>query len=215
MIDLKKNRIVDLSMELFPGIKKVNGEYIHGREIRRLEIRQFVYSADKMIMHWVDTETHIGTHVEGPSHHPQGEKSVSELPIDTFMGEALVLNLTSLKPKDGMGSPITPSDIDKVKKDDIVLMWSPYTGAESPYLSPQAADFLQKRKIKMLGLQNVAIEAPGSVASHEALLKNGIPVIEGLTNLDKLRNERVFYIGLPIKMIGLDSSWVRAIAIEE
>jgi len=87
MIDLKNYKVVDLSKAIRPGILKINGEYIHGDQVRRLELREFVYQYDKCIMHWIDTETHIGTHVEGPSHYPSGNKLVSELPLDTFMGE--------------------------------------------------------------------------------------------------------------------------------
>lgn len=72
MIDLSRYRIVDLSMPIRPGIWKVNGKYLHGDQVRRLEARQFIYEPDKTLMHFVDTETHIGTHVEGPSHHPKG-----------------------------------------------------------------------------------------------------------------------------------------------
>ena len=215
MIDLKKYRVVDLSKELRPGVRKVNGEYVHGEEMRRLEIRQFIYMPDKMLMHWVDTESHIGTHVEGPSHYPGQEKAPSDLPLEAYMGEALVQNLTSLKPEGGKGQPITPSHLEKVKRGDIVLLWSPYSRAEAPYISSGAAEWLRERGVKMLGIQGVGLEAPGSTASHDAFLKNGIPIIEGLVNLDKLRRERVFYIGLPIKMAHIDSTWIRAIALEE
>ena len=215
MIDLKKYRVVDLSKELRPGVRKVNGEYVHGEETRRLEIRQFIYAPDKMLMHWVDTESHIGTHVEGPSHYPGQEKAPSDLPLETYMGEALVLNLTSLKPENGKRKPITLSHLEKVRKGDIVLLWSPYGRAEAPYISPEAAEWLRKRGIKMLGIQGVGLEAPGSTASHDAFLKNAIPIIEGLVNLEKIRGERVFYVGLPIKMAHIDSIWIRAIVLEE
>jgi kynurenine formamidase len=32
---------------------------------------------------------------------------------------------------------------------------------------------------------------------------------------DKLKQKRVFYVGLPIKIIDLDSSWNRAIVLED
>ena len=217
MIDLKKHRIIDLSQELYPGIYKLNGEYIHPlHSNRRLELHQFIYQPDGMLMHWVNTESHIGTHVEGPSHHPKKKKTLSELPLETYIGEAVVLNFTHLKQKNGKGQPITVFDLEKVKKDDIVLMWSPYAGAEVPYLSLDAIDWLQEKGIKMLGVQGVEIEPPGSLAGHENLLLKGeIPIIECLVNLNKLKKERVFFIGLPLKIAGLDSSWIRAVALEE
>jgi len=216
MIDLKEYRTIDLSAELHPGVLKVNGEYVHGREARRFEIRQYVYAPDKTFMHWVETETHIGTHVEMPSHYVENGKSASELPIETFMGEAIVLKFDFLKPQNGKGKPITVGHLAKVKEADIVLMWSPYKGAGAPYISTDAAKELAQKQIKLLGVQNIGVEESyTAMATHGNLLRNDIPIIEGLANLDNIKKERVFYIGLPLRIYGLDSSWIRAIALEE
>jgi len=216
MINLEKYRIIDLSAELHPGVLKVNGEYVHSREARRFEIRQYVYAPDRTFMHWVETETHIGTHVEMPSHYMENGKSASDLPVETFMGEALVLRFDFLKPQNGKGKPIKAEHLAKVKEADIVLMWSPYKGAEAPYISTEAAKELAQKHIKLLGVQNIGVEESyTSMATHGNLLKNDIPIIEGLASLDTIRKERVFYIGLPLRIFGLDSSWIRAIALEE
>jgi len=215
MIETKNYRIIDLSAEIHPGVLKINGEYLHGKEVRRFEIRQFRYAPDKALMHWVETETHIGTHVELPAHLIDGAKSCSEMPVETFLGEAIVLKFDFLKPKDGKGQPITPSHLSKVKEGDIVLMWSPYEGSEAPYISPEAATWLAEKPVKMLGVQNIGVEASYDLmATHNNLLKNEIPLVEGLINLDKIQKERVFYIGLPLRVAHLDSSWIRAIALE-
>jgi len=215
MIDLTKFKIVDLTKEIFPGVLKVTGEYLHGEEARKFELRQFRYALDGTFMHWVETESHVGTHVEMPAHYLSDGKSASEMPIETFIGEAIILKFENLKPIDGKGRPIRPLHLKKVKKDDIVLMWSPYALDESPYLTPMAAEELVKRKIKMLGVENVKVEASLTLlATHDNLLKNDIPIIEGLVNLDQIKAERVFFIGLPLKIRRLDSSWIRAIVLE-
>ncbi|MFQ6095430.1 MAG: cyclase family protein [Candidatus Bathyarchaeia archaeon] len=216
LIDLANYKIIDLSAELHPGILKVNGEYVHGRQARRFEIRQFVYEPDKALMHWVETETHIGTHVEMPAHYVEGGKSAAEMPIQTFLGEAVMLRFDFLKPQGGKGQPITVKHLSKVRKGDIVLMWSPYVGDEAPYISSEAATWLAERPIKMLGVQNIGVEESYDLmATHGNLLRNGIPIIEGLANLNAIKKDRVFYIGLPLRVHGLDSSWIRAIALEE
>jgi kynurenine formamidase len=215
MIEIKDYRIIDLSAEIKPGVLKVNGEYVHGQGTRRFEIRQFIYAPDKAFMHWVETETHVGTHVEVPAHLVEDGKSCSEMPVEAFLGEAIVLKFDFLKPKDSEGQPITPSHLRRVKEGDIALMWSPYQGSESPYISPEAAKWLAERPVKMLGVQNVRVEASrDSMATHNNLLKNEIPLIEGLVNLERIQNERVFYIGLPLRVADLDSSWIRAMALE-
>lgn len=215
MIDLSGYRIVDLSQKMHPGISKVNGEYVHGKEARRLELREFIFEPDKMLMNWVDTESHIGTHVEGPSHHPQAERCLADLPIETFLGEAAVLKFDGMEPENGFGRPILPKHLSDVRKGDIVLMWSPFEGEQCPFISPQAASYLRETGIKMLGIEGIQLEAPDSMKSHEELLLNDIPIVEGLCNLGELRRERVLYVGLPVYIDGIDSSWTRAIAVEQ
>ena len=214
MMDLDQYRVIDLSRKMHPGVRSVSGEYVHGTETRRLEIREFVFQPDKMLMNWVDTESHIGTHVEGPSHHPNASKCLSDLPLEVFMGEATVLKFSELGPLNGSAQPITPVHLSEVKEGDIVLMWSPYEGPESPYISPEAASYLLKAGAKMVGIQGVGLEAPDSMASHETFLLNDIPIIEGLENLDRVSKKRVLYIGLPISLAEIDSSWIRAIVLE-
>ena len=215
MIRIEDFRVIDLSAEIRPGVLKVNSEYLHGKEARRFEIRQFIYAPDKAFMHWVETETHIGTHVELPAHLIEGAKSCADMQVEVFLGEAIVLKFGFLNPKEGHGQPITPTHLRKVKRGDIVLMWSPYKDNQAPYISPEAAKWLAERPVKMVGVQNLMVEAPGgSMATHNNLLRNDIPLIEGLVNLDKIEKERVFYIGLPLRVASLDSSWIRAVALE-
>ncbi len=206
-------RIVDLSAEVRPGVLKVNGEYVWGSEVRRCELRQFRAVADQTLMHWLDTETHLGTHVEVAAHLFEGGKSCAEMPLETFLGEAVVLRFEQ-------GYAIGPSDLDRVLAGDIVLLWSP-VGGPPPSISPEGARCLAEKPIKMLGVQNVSPDDPRAydpgasvrAETHEALLRRDIPIIEGLVNLEALHSERVFFVGLPLRVANMDSSWIRAIAI--
>ncbi|MEM3174436.1 MAG: cyclase family protein [Candidatus Bathyarchaeia archaeon] len=208
---LKKYRIIDLSIEIQPNVLKVNGEYIRGNQIRRFNLQQFINAEDGTYMNFIEAESHLGTHVEGPLHLKDGLKSLTDLPLDKFMGEALVLKFEANK-------PIKPEHLDRVRDEDIVLMWSP-GGA---YITPEAAEYLVKKRIKMLGVQGVHPDDPRAYqpgsgvkpATHMLLLENDIPIIEGLINLDKIECERIFFIGLPLKIAHLDSSWIRAVAFE-
>jgi arylformamidase len=210
-LDLSQYHIVDLTAEIVPGIRK-GEQYMHGSVRRRFEVNRFIYAADGTFMNWVETETHVGTHVECPSHYLENGKDVASLPLETFMGEAIVVNL---RPK--RAQSITPSDFEAVgvREGDIVLMWSGWGGGDRPFMGVEAAKWLLKARVKMIGVDDsIGVEAPGSMATHDLLLRNDIPIIEGLSNLDGLRDERFFFMALPLRVRGLDSSWVRAIALE-
>ena len=67
MIDLSKYRIIDLSHELVPGERKLDGRYLHGEPFygRPVEVQEMMaYNAR---MHFIQSETHNGTHVSIPS----------------------------------------------------------------------------------------------------------------------------------------------------
>lgn len=224
MIDLQKNyRIIDLSQKICPDLLEVNGDYTWGTNVRRFSLRQFIAKIDNLPMHFVEAETHVGTHVELPSHLKKDGKSSGEMPLETFLGEALVLNFDFLEPKDGRSQAILPTHLSKVRKGDIVLMWSSYEESECPYISAEAIKWLVQRDIKMLGTEpSVSAEDPRSLepgfseawATHKNTLGNDIPIIDNLCNLKEIRKERVFFIGLPLKVIHLEASWIRAIALE-
>ena len=75
---------------------------------------------------------------------------------------------------------------------------------------------VEDRKIACLGTDSSGFEVRGvsHYPNHRLLNNAGIPALECLTNLVELRTQRVFLIALPIPVLGLDASPVRAIAIE-
>ncbi len=213
MIDLNDYRLVDLSKKLKPGIDTHDGTYMHGTELRRLELREFIFAGDNTYMNWIETETHIGTHVEGPSHYLKEGRDIASIPLENFIGEAILVNLTHKKPNE----PILLDDLGGVKKEDIVLLFASknYSDEERPYIAPEAAEYLYEKAIKMLGIDDsIRVEAPNSMATHDFLLRNDIPIVEGLDNLQDLKKQRFFFIGFPLRIAGLDSSWIRAVALE-
>lgn len=205
------------------------------REIFRFEVRTFQVKDylpkfrqaknDWHILQDMHVCTHIGTHVEAPRHHLKNGKDISGLPLETFMGSAIRLDFRSK----GRQGRIEGADLrklsGKIRKNDIVILWvewDKYYGKpqhlDRPSLSLDAARFLVKKKIKCIGVDASGIELAPKAAEqpvHHLLLRHNIPIIEELTNLGAIRNERFVFLGLPLRMKQLDSSPIRAIAIEE
>lgn len=197
---LENREIIDLSPMLVPG-----------KEKRRLTIRPFIAELDKTIMHEIDMMSHLGAHVEAPSHFKPEWPDITSLDIRSFYGEAVCVDLRYKKPREA----ILVSDLEKhVKNGDIVLLYSGIRGDEAPYISKEAAEWLSFH-IKMLGIDDTINleESYELMASHKHLLGKNIPIVEMLSNLDKVAGKRFIYIGLPLKIKGLDSSPIRAVAI--
>ena len=67
----------------------------------------------------------------------------------------------------------------------------------------------------MWTLQGVEIPGSEDHVNHHALFTRGIPLIENLTNLDRVSRPRVRVYALPIAVRGLEAIPLRVIAVEE
>lgn len=181
----------------------------------------------------MEIHTHIGTHIEGPFHCLVDGKKLDELPVDRFLGAAAVIDLTWKK---GVDREITKDDLMKagghIELDDIVLLKTGYdqnfSGAElqgedymakSLYLSDDAVEWLIEKGIKNMGIdfwsiEEYPIDPDVGEPKHIKLFEHDIPFIHSIVDLVKIDAERVFFIALPMFIAGLDSSPVRAVAIE-
>ena len=219
MIDLNKYTIIDLSMEIRPGLHKVNGGFIRANVPeggqRTFTAHQKISLATNSFMWTITAETHLGTHAECPAHvrtaeGTEGGKSSGEVPIEQWLGEAVVIDVITKK------HPIRSEDLQMIQSNDIVILRSPYVAHERPYLTIDGVKHLIKKKVKQICVEGMQtnIQVP-SFEVHDTLLAHNVLFIEGLQNLNKITQDRVFYIGLGLKWIGIDSIWVRAIALEE
>lgn len=210
---MKKGRIVELSNIIYPG-----------KEERRLEIRRKRVMVGEF-MYEIDTLSHIGTHAETPNHFIPAiyegaeAKDLTDFPPETWMGEAVFVDLSSLKP----GDLITPEFLEQfpIKEGDIVLIGNAKKGEDGTKvrMSSRSAEYLLNKKIKVLGMDwsyqlEESFEGLDKMKIHLLLLGNDIPLIEGLCYLDQLKERRFYFIGLPYRVKGCDGWPIRAIAIE-
>jgi len=214
-------RVIDLTYFLRPG-----------KEQRQLQITPInVLETHGSNSFTIELNNHIGTHVECPYHNLRTGKSIDQMPPESFVGHAEVLDLT-FRMKD---RKITEEDLERVgasvKSGDIVLLKTRYDEqfkpeemqsvkyqAMSPYLTYEATKWLIRRGVKLVGIDFWSIEeypiGPQGEPKHILLFKEDIPLLHSLTNLAKIIKSRVFFIALPLPIAGVDSMPVRAVAIE-
>jgi kynurenine formamidase len=217
-----KTRIIDLSHRLTPGTQRFLLE-LHSRPVEQYLPQYRVPEGEWYIMTDVQACTHVGTHVEAPYHAFKDGKTVAELDLSALIGPAAVVDFSDK----GADQPISRTEMIErgthIESEDILLIRTGlsrhYLTAKyrRPYLETEAVDWLIRRGIKALGIDCSGFENR-SVQSHEVnhrkLLGRGIPVIEDMNNLDRLAEERVFFIALPLPIEGLDACWIRPIAVE-
>jgi len=197
-----KYRLVDLSRTIIPG-----------EEDRRLEIRRGVIAIDDTFMHEIDTMSHVGTHVEAPAHFYEDGKDVSEVPLETFVGRAVILDQPSTEIT---AQTLEAADGGRTQPGDILILRN-RSAPQKAYINKDAAQWLVERKIVLLGFDSSVTTGHDKAENrenHDILMGAGICLLEVLANLDRISQPEVFFVAAPLKIKGLDSSPVRAFAIE-
>ncbi len=211
-------RVIDLSKILDPAT-----------ETRRCKLYRFNTGGPIPDFHTnMDLMSHLGTHAECPYHHDDNWPSVAEVPLTTFMGRAIYVNIEA-EPN----SHITAEMLDKyclplMKDDTIVIIDSPHklppftpkTNTEEDkrlFVNGETAEWFLAHKAKAVGFgDGVSIENCNEDVKpfHDILLAHNIVFIEVLKNLEMLEKKVFFMSYSPLPILGLDSSPVRAYAIE-
>lgn len=202
-IDLTRYRILDLSKEIIPP----------GTEDRPFKVQKSFLS-DRTYKHDVWTHSHVGTHIEASSHFYDDGKDINEYPLEAFFGRAILLDA---EPEVIDARSIESLIGDIIKEQDIVICRNRRVGSGYPYLTAESARWLAEWNIKMLGIDTnfkLGRDVEEGRLIHDILMSKGTTLIEFLDNLHLISKREFFFIALPYK-VKMDSSWTRAIAIEE
>lgn len=213
-ISIPKGRIVDLSHTLQPYKEQ------YTLEVAQRGKRQ---GPEGDIMSVVYMWSHVGTHIEAPLHFLTDGGDTASLPIDKLMGPAIVLDFRHKQVNEPISLEEMQSAGDIEIGDRVLTMTGRHTqyrtpaSHDRPYITEEAMRWLvEDRQINCLGTDSSGFEVRGVShhPDHRLLTHAGVPVLECLTNLVELKQQRVFLIALPWPVIGLDACPVRAIAIE-
>ncbi|MDD3122144.1 MAG: cyclase family protein [Candidatus Izemoplasmatales bacterium] len=168
----------------------------------------------------ITSAMHVGTHLDSPFHFIKDGNSIDDIDINQVVGDASVVKVTVVD------NVIATASIEKQynsleHKHPILLISTNHSELfnkneyflECPSFEKSIFDFVIKYRITCIGLDlptiQYASESPKN--AHLDFLGNNIIIIEGLNLLETLSSE-VFFIGLPLKIKGIDGSLIRAIA---
>jgi kynurenine formamidase len=141
---------------IFPGYEEI-------------KLERITHHAKQGVMtHKITTIFHTSTHLNAPIHLVPGAPAVGDLELQKFFGTGVVLSLA--KKKWGL---IEPSDLERAKPairaGDIVLIntgWHrKYANSKeyfgyAPGLSKHAAEWLVKKRVKLVGIDTACIDHP-------------------------------------------------------
>lgn len=133
--------------------------------------------------------THVGTHVDPPSHFIAGGLPLDQLPMDALIGQARVIDVGDAAVIDA--GVIEACDLGGAQR---VLFktrnsgfWPPAEGdsrfrEDFVCIAPDAACLLAERGLRLVGIDYLSVEKFNFTepATHLALLGAGVVIVEGL-----------------------------------
>ncbi|HSP44813.1 MAG TPA: cyclase family protein [Chthoniobacterales bacterium] len=164
---------------------------------------------------------HNGTHADAPFHFQQGANAIEQMPLEIYLGDAVVVDLSQKFETDRKG-PIAIADIaphvDAFGWAPRVLLktsvWKDSTVFPDwiPVIAPDVAGWLGTQNVKLLGLDLPSVDTIEAkiLVNHHALAAAGIVIVESL-NLTKVEPGSYHFSALPLRVSGGDAAPVRAI----
>jgi arylformamidase len=175
--------------------------------------------------------THIGTHIDAPRHFYADGGAIDELDLGRIvMREAVVLDLSSTP--DGAG--VTAQDLERTgvvpapgQIAVIKTLWTdrawgtPQFWDNTVHLEPSVGEWITARGVAAVAMDcfpekpfwRMTLTPAERGANHKRWLKAGIPMIQMLTNLDRIA-ARFTLVALPLRLKGMDGAPARVVGIE-
>ena len=217
-------RIYDLSQPVFANCPQYPDHNPRPANVRLFYMRA-VQGVNKEI---VEMSTHTGTHCDAPFHFFADGETIDEIPLETYVGAATILDLRGKRP----GSAIERGDVEhfaaRIAEGDVVLLntgWghkranSKAVWTEYVYLGGEAARYLVERGVKGVGIDAVSLggydDPSKACPAHEAMLGNGKFIVEELYFPDDVMDgKQRLFVAAPVKLRGTGGAWARAMLWE-
>ncbi|TMJ98485.1 MAG: hypothetical protein E6G74_18850 [Alphaproteobacteria bacterium] len=180
------------------------------------------------IVRGVHMRLHAGSHVDAPEHNVRGGTQIHQLPLELFIGDAIIADLRDKLP----GKPITVKDLEqrldnRIRKGDRLLLRTDHNNAydggsdkwmkESPYLTIGATMWCIEKGVVIVGYDfyhgNDEPGAPRVFHNSRTLSERGVITMPYLKNLDQIDKDRFTLVAFPLKLIGAEASPIRAVAL--
>lgn len=208
-------RLYDITPPVGPGVPVWPGDTPY-----RAELSWAIARGDSVNVSALTTTPHLGAHADAPFHVADGGAAIADLPLEPFLGPCRVVEVPP-EPR------VLPEHLAGVELGDpprLLLKTGsaprPAPGGDSPTpfperftaLSPELAHALGEAGALLVGLDTPSVDPFDSkdLPAHHALVAGGVANLEGLLLAD-VPPGLYELIALPLRLVGLDASPVRAV----
>ncbi|KAH8996842.1 putative cyclase [Lactarius akahatsu] len=192
---------------------------------------------DGYSVHALSCSSHVGTHIDAPSHFIADGATIDQLLPSAFILPALVLDVSHKKDRECISWDSVEPVADRICPGTAVLFhtgWSRHWDDatryfDHPWLAADVAERLVALGARLIGTDTMSPDQSPMVGPsagdgdcapdfgvHRTILGAGGLIVENLTNLDSLLgtgpDTEVIVSVLPLRIAGCDGSPVRAVA---
>ena len=211
MIDKVKQPWIDISIPLRDAM-------VHWPSDPPVSIKRVknIEQGDTANLSLISMGAHSGTHIDAPIHFLKQGQGVDNIPIDTLVGRARVIEIRdpeSIKPEELVGHRIRRGERILFKTRNSSHVWQKDEFVEDfVFVADAAADLLVDSGVRLIGVDYLSVGSfkHGGSYAHKTLLSGGIWTIEGL-NLSKLTPGKYDLVCLPLRIVAGDGAPARAI----
>jgi arylformamidase len=174
----------------------------------------------------INMGVHNGTHADAPFHFAERGDSIDRMPLDVYLGEAVVVDLSKLFAGTGEEGDRTRqigvADLEAFsgsleRAPRLLLKTGVWKDPRVfpdwiPVMAPEVPEWLRKRKVKLIGLDLPSVDPieAKKLTNHYALAAARIAIVESL-DLSEVEAGIYHFAALPLKIAGGDAGPVRAI----
>lgn len=171
--------------------------------------------------------SHAGTHMDAPIHFGANYITIDQLPLERLMTSCWVIRIRDCAPK----KQIKVEDLGEIKNkfqpgESLLFStgWSQHVGTDKyrnqlPEISDELADWMVENKVNLIAVEPPSVADVNNLEQvtkiHIKLFEGDIIIVEGITNTEAIKKDKVQLIALPIKIEGGDGAPARVIVIEE
>lgn len=205
--------MIDISPPVGPDAPVWPGDTAYAAEVHRP-----MADGSPVVVHRVTTTPHVGAHADAPAHFLADGATIEAVPLEAYVGPCQVVHCL------GPGGPVvTLADVraalhrapGPVAPRLLIRTYAefPTTWVDDfPGLAPEVLGWLAGEGGVLVGVDTASLDPMGStaMAAHRAAAAYGIVILENL-RLDDAPEGRYELIALPLRLVGLDASPVRAV----
>ncbi len=180
------------------------------------------------------TSNHAATHVDAFGHYDRssGAEAIGEMPLETFCGPAVCIDVREYG---GKGHLVTPTEVEDalskagvaLESGDILLFCTDHynqTAGMPAFLdgfsgvAPETVSWMADRGVKIFGVETISpdlVYEYDDYRTHRACAQHRVTHYENLNNLAEVAGRRFDFYGFPLRLEVAYGSPVRAVGVIE